>query len=172
MKKKTKEPYKIYISYEESRTGGAPIGDGPYCNHEDSYIEFKITDVFTKPGNWNETLEVGFIPEHYAGTEIYILVVRYSTGDTFSHTEGAWKIVNAYTDSSLAETIGEDIKKHAHWYDSREYDKTSKKYKQLEPTSANLPEYRPWEGYFDTFTSTEIYRRILRDETCTGTRFL
>jgi len=131
----------IYLTYEEDRKGGLPLSDEPWSDREDEEIEFSVKEVFASIDNlnWVETIEVDFNPVDFIDKDIFVIVVRYSTGDTFGQTSGSWYVEGAYTTIEKTDKIVKSI--------------NDDKYKG----------YKPWSGYFERFSHVEIHKMILRN---------
>ena len=126
-KKKTQK--ELVLTYTESRYGGDKIDPSDtYSDREDTTIEFYILDIFVddptrkarekcKNTWYTEILEYNF--EINPGDQVWILVVRYSDGDSFGKTSGNWKIESVYASfkeaHSVEEMILEDEKLYREW---------------------------------------------------------
>ena len=138
MKKKDKpvapEPVRIYVEYDETATGGEPESDEKWCQYSDTYKEVKFHRLHREQPKHRFFYDSIELPnEKMLSLEaMYLCVVRYSTGDTFSHTEGCWHIVGVAPTHKIAEVMLKNA---------------------LEGDG-----YKPWEGYFERFTDTEIHK--------------
>lgn len=143
---------KLYLSYEQSERGGQ-ICKGQegqsYPDREPTYVEFTPLGVYTKRGDWNETLKIDFLEEGAVveGTPVYLVIVRYTTGDTFGYTTGQWNIPLTTLDQDKADRICESIKDNSY------------------------PGYKPWDGYFERLESCEIWCTNVKDEKNPGVRY-
>lgn len=131
---KPKKKNEIYLTYESDQSGGGyePGESGPYGCRKTTYRTFKLLGAWTTAQDWVETVEVDFTPK--SGEKVYIIVVRYSTGDSFGRSNGHWHIEGAYNDRDEAEAIGKRI---AHG----NYKKDS---------------YLPWNGYFEHLEEVSV----------------
>lgn len=95
---------------------------------------------------WNDSI-VAEIDDD--SDEVYVVVVRYSTGDTFGHDDGQVYLADAFDDEQDAYDLRDEFKKHDHSYDRR----------------AVVPfnfEYRgksydiPWAGYFENLEGIHV----------------
>ena len=138
--------YTIYITYTENRTGGEPLSNEPYSTREDTFIDIKWNNVYTKdPKNIErEVVEIDFNPEKQE--HIYIVVVRYQDGDSYSFSHGNWCFVGAYETVKEAQEIIDQIKYDDEDYDNEDYDNKKEKYKG----------YKPWNGYFAKLEDVEL----------------
>lgn len=137
------KPNCVYMTYVEDREGGEVCEgeeDLPYPSHEDEETTFDPTGLYLNAPAWSETIEVDFDPSSYLGQEIYVVVVRYSTGDTFGRRNGAWKVVGAYVNEEQVVKIE----------------------KSIEDGSYNKGHDVPWEGYFESFEGIERHVFTLR----------
>ena len=141
--KESNPTWPLYIVYEEHKTGGELLSDEPYSDRTDTDIDFSIISVHHRQKfseeklPWKrEKVELDFDPS--TKDEIYIVVVRYSDGDTFGHIEGCWEIVEVCDNIDKAYEIANNIEE--------EKDHEYKGYKN----------YVPWKGYFARFTSVSV----------------
>lgn len=141
MKKKIKEKKapivpRLYLEYNEKRTGGEPLSEGPYSEHADEFIEVSFIRLHKEPSNlhfFRHSIEVDQRILDANLKQVYLAVVIYSTGSTFGYTEGAWYVVGvaptyAIAEAMLGEALSEENK------------------------------YKPWDGYFEKFMRTEIHK--------------
>ena len=131
----------IYLYYEEDRTGGhdKPGQKGYlYKCREDEVITFDpISLQRTHPEClYTETIKVE--DDLYEKDALYMLVVRYSTSDTFGKTRGSWSIQGVFESKEKA---------------------IEHKKKIFAP---DYEEYKPWEG--EEFENVEIHRLVLLDK--------
>ena len=108
--------FRLYINYMEYHTGGEPIGDGPWCDHEPEYIDLSINGIYRDPGNrmFYDSLEVS--EELFNAETVYLLTARYSTGDTFSSQSGKFEFCGFYPTYEAAEKAAE-ARGTAEWND-------------------------------------------------------
>jgi len=94
------------------------------------------------------------------GDIVYVVLLRYSTGDTFGNDDGEYAVADAFTDKELANELEE-------WY--RRW--TSSDY-LMSRNGKSVPftgefkgkEYRiPWAGYFEHFENVEIYDCLVEE---------
>ena len=132
----------IYLTYNEDRKGGQSLSDEPWSDREDEKIEFSVEEVFASIDNlnWVETIEVGFNPTDFIDKDIFVIVVRYSTGGTFGNTDGAWHVEGAYTKIEEANKIVKSIEDDTYC------------------------RYKPWSGYFERLSDIEVHKiTLLKD---------
>ena len=146
-----KSEHEIYLGYSESRSGGGirpGEEDMAYAQREDSYIDFTPDGLYIKPAGSQETIDVDFNPTEYVNENVYMVLVRYRDGDTFGCTHGNWYIEGVYLDAKKAQRISRQI--------------STNKYKG---------EYLPWEGYFSSLESVEVWGTTVRDGECCGIKW-
>lgn len=137
-KNEVKQLPRLWLDYNETRTGGEVCEgqeNSSWPCHEDTIIETEFVGLHREqPGKFfNHSIEVD---ERLIGLDcLYLAVIIYSTGDTFGHTEGAWYIVGVAPTYKIAEAMLDEAL-------------NSKDYKG----------YKPWTGYFEAFTRTEIHK--------------
>ena len=148
-KKKTKkvkkpEPKYIYLSYDEYRSGGE-VEEGQsendrYASREDTDIDFQPRGISVELGNRIDidNIQVNFNPLDYVDKRIYLVIVRYSTGDTFGHTNGAWCIEGAYLTDLEAINVRDSINNDSY-----------------------KGKYPDWKGYFERLESAGVESFIL-----------
>jgi hypothetical protein len=73
------------------------------------------------------------------GKKVYVVIVRYSTGDTFSRTNGQWLVIGAYLDKEKAEAICKSIEDNT-------YEET----------------HQPWQGYFEFLEGVDAHEFTLK----------
>ena len=133
-----KEPTYVYVSYREKCVDVIEdtLGeDGPYSGYREDVWEFELVKAYgTKPpiGITPYWETVKLIGAYKVPAKVYVLYVRYSTGDTFGHSNGRGTIVNAYVDMKDA----------------------LKAQKQIE--EGKWPGYAAWVGHFERFDSANV----------------
>jgi len=122
-----KYKYKMYLTFS---------GSGP-----NGFLPRKIYAAVdeTKPF-WVETVYCDFDPKEHIGDGIYLIVVRYETGNSFGRSPGQWYVEGVYNDSEEAIDIAKSIK-------DNKYTKE---------------EYPVWKGYFETLEGVEIHKLVLK----------
>lgn len=132
---------RIYIEYTTSEYGGDRIDpDDRWSSRTDRVITVNFIRLHREPPKNRFFYDsVEFSNEDLLKLDtLYLAVVRYSTGDTFGRTEGAHSIVGVAPTYKIAEAmLAEAIK----------------------PTKeGDYKNYKPWEGYFERLTDTEIHK--------------
>lgn len=140
--KKPKEPKpRLFILYEEDIEGGEALDDGEWANHAPTTITVRFLKLHR-----NQPIDRFFYhsieienPDLLKLNRLYLAVVRYSTGDTFGSTSGAWHIVGASPTKDIAQKMLDEA---------------------LSPDNKGR---KPWEGYFEELEGTEICEVGLED---------
>ena len=128
----------LYLSYYEHKTGGEAESDEEWCSYTDTDIDWGLEKCFKTKDKapWLRQVEtVDFDPK--VGDTVYVLYVRYGTGNSFGHVNGAWSILGIYEDHEQAEKIKDSINNNT--YDG----------------------YRCWEGYFECFESCSVESMVV-----------
>lgn len=143
------EAYKVYLIYDESAHGGE-ICEGEegsnYPEHEPEYNEFYPKGLRLKAPDWSETIEVDFDPSGL--DQLYVVIVRYSSGSTFGTTHGHWHVIGAYESRDEAEKIEMAISKGTGMYNRSEKGLYTDKNRA----------YMPWVGYFESLEEVTVER--------------
>lgn len=129
-----KEPKRLYLEYTESETGGDPIDPTDrWTSYTDRYREVTFIKLYREPPAGRFFYDsVELINDELANLkELHLAVIRYSTGNTFGHTEGCWYIVGVAPTFDIAKMMIKEA---------------------LEGDG-----YKPWEGYFESYTDDEIH---------------
>lgn len=138
--KKTVEPVRLYIEYNSTESGGEP--DDPtdrWTSHADTIKEVEFIRLHRQQPQhrfFYDSIEVSN-PDLVKLDKLYLAVVRYSTGSTFGHTEGEWFIVGVAPTYQIAEEMLKEATKPS--------------------VKGDYRNYKPWEGYFESLTDTEIH---------------
>ena len=157
-------PY-LYIDYTTSRTGGSvqsgESSDDPYASRRDEYIEFDIMGVYRslpKKLFFHHREEVS--PEAVKADKVWVVLVRYTTGNTFGTTRGAWHIYSIRSDSRRAEGDKRMIEfddKLDNMTEGWNYRNLSPFVQQLIAKKKHLIEgYVPWRGYFERLEGVQV----------------
>lgn len=127
---------KLYLIYSSYSEGGeiSPGNEGKkHPEYEDTYVYFTPQKLVTEyPDIMSvETIDTYFNP--MVGDKVYLVIVRYSTGDTFGTTFGEWKIIGIFKTETESELVRFDIENGTY--------KGSK----------------PWQGYFERLESVDVF---------------
>jgi hypothetical protein len=156
MSKKAKDEKKhIYVTYNErcvnviKDTRGE---DGPWSGYREDEYDFCVKQAFKdSPQNitpyWEE---VEFFGEEKVPCTVYVLYVKYSTGDTFSHSSGRGQIVAAYASSEDAIRDKQYIEEDAGYALEDRWNPPKK------PREKKWTGYANWNGYFEHFEGAYI----------------
>lgn len=144
-KRKKEEPpvYSVWVGVKETHiSGGEPDEPGEqWTSHSTEYRGFNVTGVFLESPQraWDHRQILSDI-ELKAGDEAYVVVVRYSTGDTFSHSTGNGKVLGVHPNKLKAQEEVDLIHSGKH------------------------PEHYTWDGYFERLEDVEVYRKMVQAE--------
>ncbi len=140
--KEEKPVYSVWVGYEDIHISGGEA-DEPgeqWTSHSTEYKDFRVNEVSLKSGpGWNNR-QVITDSELRAGDEVFVIVVRYSTGDTFSHSTGNGTIVAVHPDKSGAQKEVDLIHSEKH------------------------PSHYTWGGYFETLEEIEVHKKVVQGE--------
>jgi len=143
-----KKKYEIHLNYNSSEDGGNTIEpDDPWSSRTDRHRYFYPKTLFINrddvPTWQSERIEIDFKPEK--GTDVFLVVVRYTDGDTFGTSYGNWHIECVFQKRKEAKELKEKIEK-----EEKEYEDNGRKWSKDDV-------YRPWRGYFERMEYVEIY---------------
>ena len=134
----------VYLTYTEHQEGGeVEDPDDRWSNRTDLVIDWTLTGCELIQQPWpvyTERVEVNF--DVKPGDGIWVVYVRYGTGDTFGHTDGAWQIIGVY----------------------EHQDQASKIVKSIHDGTYNKDGYNCWDGYFESLQSCDAQGMIVKGE--------
>lgn len=133
---------KLYLTYEETSTGGEPRDPSDrWTDYTTEHRIFEMKQLFLdRPEDWEvEEVEVSGHSLVNHGDVLFVVLVRYSTGDTFTDVRGCWNIPIICTDKVKAANIVESIKNGSYLLDK----------------------YHPWVGYFETLESVDVHPMVV-----------
>lgn len=137
---------KVYVSYQENRTGGAALSDERWSSREDTHIDFQLKEVsLQEPSSWYKEpfeIECQDTPQ-----VVYVVLVRYKDGDTFGNSYGHGHIEGVYLSEDQAQKVVESIRE----------DKYVKK-----GVAKKFASYLPWNGYFNRLESVNYHPMMVR----------
>ena len=136
------EPKRVYIEYDEYATGGEPEDDGEWSRCSDTVKTVRFKRLHReKPTNrfFYDSIELPN-DKMIDMDHLFLAVVRYSTGDTFGHTTGAWYIVGIAPTYEIAQMMLDEETKPS-----------------PKDSHGRQLGYKPWEGYFKSLEDTEIH---------------
>ncbi len=132
---------KIYVVHNSIwNHGGESLSDKPFSDTADTYYDFELNGVFlhdVQTSSYVDEMEIEEpIPDH-----IFIVVERYTDGDTFGTSFGHGSIEGACHTIEEAQEIKAAIER-----DEKVHDGTFKSWH-----GSNV-----WQGYFNDLESVEI----------------
>lgn len=139
----------LYVFIESTNYGGgysdSDEESGPYRSREPSYKQIEIKpccylseDNAKKENYWAEAVEVEFKPS--VGSQVFMVIPRYSTGNTFGSSHGEYTIHGIYSTLDKAQSVVRFLEAE---------------YEQYRATKTNFS-YRPWMGYFERLENIQI----------------
>lgn len=126
--------------------------DEPYGDWSETY-DFSVgsTARITDKDSWSNHTET-YEGELNSGDVIYAIIAHYSTGDSFGGSDGgSVEICSLHKDVEVAKTNLAIL--------NADNDKYSATIKLDDGTETSA--YRPWNGYFESLDSIEIYPLIV-----------
>lgn len=135
---------KLFVNYSERCLGGGEVCEGEDPNyrfacHEPTYMEFTVDSVTL---NHITAYHEEFSMDSYIPSEVWVVTVIYSDGNTFGHTEGYGRIEAVVRTEGEADIIASKIRKGD--YTSRSG-------------------YNSWGGYFASLTDVRVERFKVRE---------
>jgi hypothetical protein len=165
---------KLHVEYTSHESGGQPLSDDKWTDYSDRIITFSLTNVFLNREDktqWrNEDIESDV--DIKRGDTVFVVVVRYGDGDTFSRSRGNYSFWGAYKDFEkpyeLKRLIYADDKHHNLFENKPSYgnkksvnkwNKESKCFKKQITDLATIDYVclYNWRGYFNSLESVEIH---------------
>lgn len=145
---------KIYVIYEESSSGGEDLDpEAKWSDRADTIIDYKlIGSSLIKPDSWYfQEFELDCIEKP---VDVFVVLVRYSDGDTFGQSFGNGHIDGVYLTKEEAQTAVKAI----------EEDELIKTDPYIPRSFRNGPyKHKPWKSYFANFESVQCYVMKLRE---------
>lgn len=155
----------LYLQYETTDSGG-DIAEGQenedFPDRDPRYITFTPEGIYLKELKWGEKLETTETVSK--GDRVYLVVVRYSSGDTFGQSFGHWSCVLVTKNRPKAEKCAEDIEwsatmKFNYYCTEEDYAMMEKRSKEavllMEKVWGLM--YLPWNGHFSRLQDIEIH---------------
>jgi hypothetical protein len=159
------DPFSVWVSWEYTSISGGGICEGQedcaYPNRDPEYKEHEVYGVFRGDdargwSRYSDRVDVSFDPHNE--TEVFVVIVTYSSGSTFGSTYGNVSIVGIYNDSDEADAIANDIRADDRDAD-QDYRRSLKKTRKERFTG-----YKAWTGYFERFEGVEVHRFKLDED--------
>ena len=155
------EPFRVWVNWEYTHTSGGGIcpgqEDDAWPSRETEYHEHEVHGVYSEDAKdgrgwscYNESIDVEFEPEW--GQTVWLVVVTYSTGDTFGSSRGKVCVVGCYDEEAHADSIASDIRADDSDAD-RDERRSGRKSKKERFTG-----YKAWTGYFESLEGVEVHR--------------
>lgn len=129
----------LYLEYDEYSSGGDALDDSEWPNYSDINITWTLGKVFLnkEKAPWIRREEDTTFPVKH-GDIVYVLLVQYSSGNTFGSSYGNTCIEGIYPSYDAAELVSESIK------------------------NKSYHGYMPWDGYFESLEDVIIeVRKII-----------
>ncbi len=143
--------FKLRVSNNRYSTR-EPVEYGSWSESNDyTYYSAEIA----KEGEYND---VGLFPgevEPSRGEDIFVVIVEYSSGDSFGSSSGNHEILWAFTDPKKAFSLSDFIEKD--YKDNSEYD-FSRKPKLFEGVPINT---NTWKGYFERMSQVIVEKLMV-----------
>jgi hypothetical protein len=137
---------KVYISYQERRSGGEPLSNKRWSSRKDTIIDFQLKEAsLQEPSSWyKESFEIECqkLPK-----TIYVVLVRYKDGDTFGNSYGHGYIEGVYLSEDRAQKVVEAIREDTY---------------VGEGATKKSRGYIPWNGYFNRLESVNYHPMVIR----------
>jgi hypothetical protein len=135
----------LYLTYNESRSGGYPLSEERWSDREPEHIDFDVRRLYLDRDNartWQiETLEVDF--DVSLGDAVYLVIVRYTDGDTFGYRSGNWHIEGVYKTIEEADEVRSAINKETYTHEQSNHG------------------WLPWVGYFEHLENVDVYPMVV-----------
>jgi len=132
----------LYVDFDEwcEESGiGAEEDGGAWSYRGTSIYNFELREIRIAPFPMSITKEVPF--DVVRGQTVYIVLARYSTGDSFGNSEGHGCIVGIYKNEKDAQAIIDSVS------DETYYEKVEK--------------YPPWKGYFESLQDIFVESKVV-----------
>lgn len=143
---------KLDVVVDSYSTGGDPIDDGPWSSRTDEQTTVRSIEVVASE-NGEYDLDVSL------GDDVYVVVVYYSTGDTFGNSYGEYKIYDVFDNAEQAYDLAGVIKGMTSPYSIE----TKKAVDTGWEFECNGKTYRKcWAGYFESFEGVSVEKLWVR----------
>lgn len=154
----------LYLEYHQSTDSNVEhYSDEPYDYSWSSETTFSPKGLWTKPGAWYEEIAVDVPASELIGKQVALVIVRYSTGDTFGHGRGKWAIAGVFPNPNEdeVEEFIRDVEEEALVYnsDSRRW---QKEYGGV---------YKAWIGYFEHLEDVSAVYLTVQDGVCPSSEY-
>ncbi len=160
------EKENLYIYYEEECVSShSDYGhDGDYTGSTEESFNYKITGVSLKPkaSAYYETYENEFNLKK--GDVGYLIVVRYSTGGTFSSSSGKGHIEKMCQTAEKANQIKNLILADDKHYRNNRHGAGIELKAPIYCNENSYKGYKCWQGYFERLEDVEIIKFTVKEE--------
>jgi len=148
---------KLHLNYEAGESGGHALSNDAWADYSDTVRTFAPLGLYLNrnnvPGWRNETVETR--DEFRCGDVAFMVVVRYSDGDTLGSSTGNWSIWGIYRDAKDAMKQKGLIEADARSGASGDM-KGREDAIGLASTNPHHSLY-DWRGYFNSLENVEIH---------------
>jgi len=109
---------KLYLAYSSSTSGGEvrpgqEDEDWPEYNDMETDWDYINLSIEPDPKVWSkEEIEVDF--EAVKGQEVWMVHVRYATGNTFGRHRGCWRVLGVYNTVEKAKSVVAEVDNGTH----------------------------------------------------------
>jgi hypothetical protein len=139
-------PKRLFLGYKSTSTGGDSDSREPYSCRSPQHTEVTFTSLTRVSGTFfGHNINVS--DEVYAAEVVYLVVVRYSDGDSFGTSYGNWTVWEATASEEEALKVAKSI----------EDGTLVKKYEEGVRKGTATYMSIPWNGYFSHLEGVEIH---------------
>lgn len=139
----------LYLGYKSSSTGGVRESDEPFSCRSPTYVSVTFTSLSRESATFFGH-NIYVTDEVYDAKEVYLVVVRYSDGDSFGTSYGNWTVWAATASEDEALKIAASIEDGSL---VREAEAGRKK----NPKDPKVWVSIPWDGHFSSLEGVEIH---------------
>lgn len=139
--------YGVRVTVNTNSRGGQALSNEPYADREDEHTVVEGVTVNRDASSYDK---VEFEPVD--GMTVYVVIVRYQSGDTFGTSYGNYEVMGVFDAIDAARELAEAVDREANETDVRgrvdrkfEFDHDGKTY------------YKAWAGYFERFEGVEVH---------------
>ena len=138
---------KVFITYDESSSGGEDLNpEEEWSSRADRIYDFRLVRASLERTTKSWYSEEFEIDSEIRPQDVFVVLVRYSSGDTFGSSYGHGHIEGVYFDKDKAMEVAETIENGT--YNKKGFNKRG---------------YTVWEGYFESLESAQCYVMRLHD---------
>ena len=141
---------KLYIDFTSHSEGGEPESDEQYSSRSPEYISLTVNGVCMNPiESFGEDVATLFTPRK--GMQVFLVTVRYTTGDTFGYTSGNYKFVACYDNAEDAYALAKEIEDNSKDNGGYKYS-----FKPKTPYTEDELYCGSWTGYFEHLECVDV----------------